>query len=235
MSLPGAVRRILFLLALVLLVCRLPIGAPDLPAGQDPVPVLLVHGIFSDGSCFQPMKRWLKDHHIPHVKAVDLRPSDATVSLAVLAAQVDTAVEALRARHRVDRVDVIGYSMGALISRYWLQRLGGRERARRFISIAGPQHGVVGAYLDNRPGVVEMRPGSAFLQDLERDNDPWGPVEVFDFFSPFDLVIVPASNARLPRTRATRVLAVQSHHDMILDPKVLMAVTEALLEGNRAP
>jgi triacylglycerol lipase len=235
MGISRMIRRLLLLLAGVLIWCHLPTGEAALRGDKDPVPVLLVHGIFSTGECFQPMKRWLKDRGILHVKTVDLSPNDATTSLAVLAAQVDTAVEKLRERHHVARVDVVGYSMGALVARYWLQRLGGRDRTRKFISIAGPQQGVVGAFLDDRPGVLEMRPGSAFLRDLERDTDPWGAVEAYDFLSPFDLVIVPASHARLPRARATRVLAVQSHHDMILDPKVLAAVTETLRDECAAP
>ncbi len=39
------------------------------------------------------------------------------------------------------RFHLLGYSMGRLISRYYLQRLGGLDRVEEFITISTPHHG----------------------------------------------------------------------------------------------
>ena len=67
------------------------------------------------------------------------------------------------------RFDLVGYSMGGLVSRYYLQRLGGLRRVRRFITLAAPHNGSYMAYLLPNRGGEQMRPGSAFIEDLNRD------------------------------------------------------------------
>ncbi|WP_409013479.1 esterase/lipase family protein [Dyadobacter sp. CY351] len=67
---------------------------------------------------------------------------------------------------RSDRIDLIAFSMGGLISRYYLQRLGGLAKTDRFITIATPHHGTLAAYFLPFPGIKQMRPNSLFLIDL---------------------------------------------------------------------
>ncbi|MBI5518323.1 MAG: lipase [Deltaproteobacteria bacterium] len=193
-------------------------------------PVVLVHGIFGDPQAFAVMSAFLRREGVRHVEAVRLTPNDGTVPVETYGAELDRFVRGVSARHGDASVDLVGYSMGALVSRYWLQRLGGRGRTRRFVSISGPQHGAVGAYLSSRAAALEMRPGSRLLRDLERDRDPFGPVEVYDFWTPLDVMVFPANTARLQGARLNRRFVVRSHHDMLLSRRVLRAVADTLLE-----
>ncbi|MFP2933125.1 esterase/lipase family protein, partial [Pyxidicoccus sp. 3LG] len=93
------------------------------PVGQR-APVLLVHGIHDDASAFDVMRERLEGDGWPHVRALSLTPNDGTGAIPVLARQVAREAEALRASTGARRVDVVAFSMGALVTRYWVQLLG---------------------------------------------------------------------------------------------------------------
>ena len=186
------------------------------------LPVLCVHGIWDKGSAFDALRRALRRRGFPEVAAPDLSPNDGSAEIEDLARQVAQAAARLGGP-----LDVVGFSMGALVSRYWLQRMGGREQVRRFISISGPHRGTLTARFSGKPGAVQMRQGSALLQELLADGDPWGRCEVHAFWTPFDLMILPAGSSGLPGARERR-FNVPLHPLMLTDRKVISAVMEVL-------
>ncbi|MBX3273697.1 MAG: lipase [Sandaracinaceae bacterium] len=191
-------------------------------------PTLLVHGIWDEGACFASMRAGLERAGLGPVEALDLSPNDGSARIERLAEQVDEAASALLARAAAPRLDVVGFSMGALVSRYWLQRLGGKQRARRFVSIAGPHAGTATAWALPKDGVRQMRPGSSLLRELAADEDPWGEVEVHCVFTPFDLMIVPSSSCRLPGCASEHRLLVPLHRFMITAPEAIATVASIL-------
>lgn len=190
-------------------------------------PVLLVHGIWDTGARFDSMRAALHRGGITRTRALDLRPNNGSIPIATMAAQVASAAESLRTEHASDRVDIVGFSMGALVSRYYIQRLEGRRHVRRYISIAGPHAGTANAFLSWVAAGREMRPRSALLEDLARDEAPWGEVEAHSWITPYDLMIVPPRSGFLPATK-TRTFPVAMHRLMITDARVLAAVVETL-------
>jgi len=197
-------------------------------------PVLLVHGMYSSGKDMADMRSYLEARGFSQVVAMDLSANDGTVGIADLSQEVAVAAERLRKETGQARIDVVGYSMGAMVSRHFLQRRGGKDIVRRFVSIAGPHHGVVAGLLSHRPGARDMRPESALVQDLEADTNPFGSVEVFDFWFPLDPVIVPSFSAILRGSRLSCPFLVKSHGDMIHDEKAHAAVAEVLRTGTLA-
>ncbi len=191
-------------------------------------PVLLVHGMFADHTAMQPIARHLQNTGFSQVEAMDLSPVDGSAPVSLLAVQLDRYAHAMRARTRAPRIDIVGYSLGALVTRFWLQRRGGREITRRFISVAGPQHGVVGGALPVATLAHDLRPLSPLITDLDADRDPWGRAEVASFFSPFDVVIQPTETALLPRSTLIHAFLAPTHHHMGTDAHVLAAIAHAL-------
>jgi triacylglycerol esterase/lipase EstA (alpha/beta hydrolase family) len=187
------------------------------------LPVLCVHGIWDTSAVFSSMQAALRDRGFGQVVALDLVPNDGSADIPALAKQVAAAADALGG----GPLDVVGFSMGALVSRYWLQRMGGRERVRRFISISGPHRGTITAMLSGKPGPKQMRPNSALLNGLFADQDPWGRCEVHAFWTPFDLIIVPSGSSALPGARE-RKFNVPFHPMMLSDRNVISAVAEVL-------
>jgi triacylglycerol esterase/lipase EstA (alpha/beta hydrolase family) len=190
-------------------------------------PVLLVHGIGDDASAFDALRGRLGQEGWPHVHAISLVPNNGSEGIPALARQVAREAEALRARTGARRVDVVGFSMGALVSRYWVQLLGGRLVVRRFISISGPHAGTGLAFLGRGKGVTQMRPGSRLLRALQQDPRPWGATEVHSFWTPWDLTILPASSSRLPGASERR-FPVLLHPWMLTDRRVHDAVVDVL-------
>jgi triacylglycerol lipase len=188
------------------------------------LPVLCVHGIWDTASVFGSMKDALHGRGWGNVHAIDLSPNDGSADIPELAEQVSAAARALAPD---GPLDVVGFSMGALVSRYWLQKLGGREKVRRFVSISGPHRGTLTAMLSSKPGAVQMRPNSALIEGLFADPDPWGRTEVHAFWTPFDLIILPSGSSALPGARERR-FNVPLHPMMLHSREVIAAVAEVL-------
>lgn len=193
------------------------------------IPVLLVHGIWDTGAKLANLRRAIEARG-RDVEAIDLRPNDGRAPILELAAQVGARVDALIASAAVSRLDLVGFSMGALVSRTYIQRLGGKERVRRFISISGPHHGTLGAFALPHAGTRDMRPGSALLTDLASDEGVWGDVEVHVLYTPYDLMIVPPRSSELRGARTTTVIPVAFHRFMIERARATEKVAELLAE-----
>jgi triacylglycerol lipase len=192
------------------------------------VPVLLVHGIWNSSSQMSLLRASLVQGGIERVHSMDLVPNDGQASIAELGMQVSREAEALAVRFGVERIDIVGFSMGALVSRWFLQRAGGTQRVRRFVSISGPHHGTVTAYALDSIGVRDMRPRSALLRDLASDADPFASVEVHCVYTPLDLMIVPATSSILAGARTVRAFAVPVHRWMVHRPAVIAHVRSLL-------
>jgi triacylglycerol lipase len=124
-------------------------------------------------------------------------------------------------------IDLIGFSMGGLVARYYVQRLGGLSRVHRLITISTPHCGTWTAYLLRRKGVRQMRPGSTFLRDLESDSDTLNRLQFTSIWTPTDLMILPARSSVLPEAKMVR--HVVSHHArMAGNERVMQSVERAL-------
>ncbi|MFM7713882.1 MAG: esterase/lipase family protein, partial [Microcystis sp.] len=106
-------------------------------------PVVLVHGFLDTTAVFKPMSEYL-NYHGWQVHSFNLIPNHGYEKLEVLASQVENYIEKNFAKEQ--KVDLIGFSMGGLITRYYLQRLGGVERVQRYLNISAPNRGTLTAY-----------------------------------------------------------------------------------------
>jgi triacylglycerol lipase len=190
-------------------------------------PVLLIHGIDDTGARFGKLLSVLQSRGLGPVHAMDIVPSDASITLQAMGEQVMNATRALQESAAAEKIDIVAYSMGALAARYFLQRLDGRSSVRRFVSLSGPHHGTLAAYLRWNAGSRQMRPGSPFLSDLNADGGQWGGVEIFSLWSPLDMTVIPATSSLLEGAH-NRAFGVVLHRFMISDDRVIEAVVQAL-------
>ena len=136
-------------------------------------PVLLVHGINDTGARFKKMRGVLQARGFGHVRAMNITPPDASITLEAMGEQVMAGVRACQEEAGTQKVDIVAFSMGALAARHYLHNLDGRSSVRRFVSVSGPHHGTLTAYLGWKTGTKQMRPGSQFLRDLNAGDGRW--------------------------------------------------------------
>lgn len=192
-------------------------------------PVLLLHGIDDTQDIFWKMAPYLRQQGWT-VHALDLAPNDGAVGLEWLAGQVARYVN----RHFLPNqpIDLVGFSMGGLIGRYYVQRLGGLDRIQRFVTISSPHQGTLAAYTRPNPGCDQMRPNSPFLLDLNRDVAVLEQINFTSIWTPLDLIIIPATSSELP-VGISQPVWVGGHAWMITDTRSMALVTAALLEPLR--
>ncbi|NMG06476.1 triacylglycerol lipase [Brasilonema sp. UFV-L1] len=191
-------------------------------------PVLLVHGIFDTGRVFDQMIAYLKQRGWM-VYDLDLIPNNGNLGLDTLAEQVADYVDATFEPEQ--SLDLVGFSMGGIVSRYYVQRLGGINRVQRFVTISAPHHGTWIAYCRQGVGCIQMRPDSVLLQDLNQDADMLRQINFTSIWTPYDLMIVPANSSQMPVGREV-IVPVLNHSWMLSDSRSLAAVAEALTIQN---
>jgi triacylglycerol lipase len=197
--------------------------------------IYLLPGIDDTRKRMRYIQRELIRAGVTDVHLLEITPNDGSISIEQMAVQVLRQIEKTeREFPGGGRADAIGYSMGGLVFRYIIQRLGGKELFRTFISIATPHHGTATACLRRGEGVRQMRPASKLLQELNGDPNPWGSVKAYSFWSPLDLMIIPSSSSTMPYSTNKRFL-VPCHPCMTRSKSVAVSIIGALDEAGRMP
>lgn len=188
---------------------------------------MLVHGWRDSEKQLAPLARHLRSRGRA-VVTPRLSPSDGAVGLDRLAEQLRQAVD--RELGAGARFDLVGFSMGGLVSRYFLQRLGGLGRVRRFVTVASPHRGSVLAKFVSNAGCRQMRPGSPFLADLDRDLDALAAAGFTSLYTPLDLMVFPGHSGITPVSKNIPVW-MPAHPLMIAHPHCIRLIGDLLERG----
>jgi triacylglycerol lipase len=188
--------------------------------------VALVHGILDTGRKFRRLQGYLEARG-HECLAPSLTPSDGRHGLLPLAGQL---AETINAAWGPDAgFALVGFSMGGLISRLYLQELGGHVRVDRFFAIAVPMRGSLLAWTLPGEGVRQMRPGSRLLRGLDAGAARLNGIRLYAYWTPFDAVIIPPTSARWELAEHRRVPALC--HPCLLRHPWLLADLAARLDG----
>jgi pimeloyl-ACP methyl ester carboxylesterase len=122
--------------------------------------------------------------------------SPYTADVRVAAAQLAEEVEALVAETGYERIHVVGHSMGGLIARYYVTRLGGDERVHTLVTLGTPHQGTYTAYGWHSQLTRQLRPGSGLMRELEQPV-PGCRTRFVVYWSDLDQMIFPQRNAAL--------------------------------------
>ncbi|WP_244943451.1 esterase/lipase family protein [Streptomyces inhibens] len=215
-------------------------AAPDLPPllpteGRAHPPVLLLHGFIDNRSVFMLLRRSLHRHGWRRVEALNYSP--LTCDLRKAAELLSRHVEEVCVRTGHRRVDIVGHSLGGLIARYYVQRLGGDTRVRTVITLGTPHSGTrIAPLMSAHPIVRQMRPDSEVIAELSLPA-PNCRTQFVAFWSEEDQVMVPATTARIdhPDLIAYNVqVAGVGHLALPVNGTVAAGIREALASAEAA-
>ena len=193
-------------------------------------PIFLVHGLWNNPKLFEKLIKKIKEDdyelyrpHLPH--------RFGKTSLKDLARALDSKIEELVGPEV--EVDIVGFSMGGLISRLWLQNHGGFLRTKRFFSIGTPHFGTYTAQMIPSffmPGIADMKRGSRLLSQLNNDLTSLEQVECISFFTKWDLMTFPGWQAKLSIGESYQ-LPVLTHKELITNSISLDILVEKIFKN----
>ena len=187
-------------------------------------PVILIHGIWDTKSIFSQMSARLTELGWA-VHSLNLTPNDGSLGLDSLAKQLAEYISETFDPEQT--LDIVGYSMGGIVSRYYVQRLGGINRVQRFITISSPHKGTLTAYSLALPGYLDMRPDSRLLRDLNQDVTVLKRINFTSMWTPFDIMIVPSNSSQMPVGKEVK-LNVMLHRQMVTETQSINALVAEL-------
>ena len=199
----------------------------DLLAKKARNPVVLVHGIWNTAGIFATLQAHLEREGW-RVYAPSLTPNNGDAPLEKLAEQIAGFINSALGSQQP--FDLLGFSMGGLIARYYVQRLGGLARVQRFVTVSTPHQGTLLGALSHRYGIRQMRPDSPFLKALNQDIHQLKSVQLSSLWTPFDLLILPPWSSDLSQQSVgqSQRLKVSTHNQMICDALGLEAIATCL-------
>jgi len=204
-------------------------------ASAERPPVLLLHGFFGTRGSMYPLERRLVrdgfsvfSFNLGTFNVRDIRRS---------AFLIHRKIETILAQTPVQRIDILGHSMGGLIGLYYVKKLGGHEKVRKLIMMGTPITGTWAAL----PGVLtlgllsqsswQLLPRSSFLRELE--HGPLPPdVSYYTIAAARDWV-TPLGSTHLPG--ATAVTVPLGHSSLVVSEEVYQRILWALRQPDSVP
>jgi pimeloyl-ACP methyl ester carboxylesterase len=163
-----------------------------LPTEPKP-PVVLLHGFIDNRSVFVLLRRSLAQHGRQQIESLNYSP--LTCDIRTAAELLGRHIEEICGRTGHPQVDIVGHSLGGLIARYYVQRLGGDIHVRTLVTLGAPHSGTRAIPLaDAHPVVRQMRPGSEVIEEL-RLPAPDCRTRFVSFWSDLDHVMDPPEAA----------------------------------------
>ncbi len=190
--------------------------------------IVLIHGIFSTGHLMFWMKRKLEQCGFECFSPT-LWPSDGRKGIEFASANLKKQINEWFGE--TEKISLIGFSMGGVVARYYLQELGGVSRVENFFSISSPHKGSYWAYFPYpTKGIKQLRPNSHFLKQLEKGEGNLKNVKLFSYWTPLDLSIIPSSSSYWKVAENKKFFSL-SHISIIFNRKVISEIILKLKES----
>ena len=185
-------------------------------------PIILLHGFLLTQTSWLVLGHRLRRRGVGPLYATtywSLQPVRAS------AEQLAAFVDEVRARHGAERVDIIAHSMGGVVARYFLERLGGAARLGRLITIASPHKGTLMGRYGLVAGARDLVADSALLSELAA---PRPGLPYTSIWSRSDSVILPQASSSIAPAGEDCVFDDLGHLSLLASRRVTDAIVERL-------
>ena len=211
-----------------------------------PRPVLLLYGFMATRRTFEVLEHRLRrDHYcVWSINLGGLFDAFNVRGIDVLGEKVREKIDRLYARYpNMGPMSIIGHSMGGLIGRYYVKRLGGQARVKNLITLGTPHNGTPTAYFGLvthglvSKSIWQMTPMSPFIRRLKMGAFPRDVrfVSLYskaDRVNPFPTCIIEdQGNENLANVEVSEV----SHREFVVKRAVYQVIRRELAKGYGDP
>ena len=193
-------------------------------------PILLIHGMVDNRSIFALLSHQLRRRGFGRVIAFNYSPLSGDVRR--VASRLADLVESICDETGYERIHVIGHSMGGVVARYYIQRLGGDERIHTLVTLGTPHHGTLAAHLIPHPLGRQLRPGSEVLTELAEPARGCR-TRILSIWSDLDQLVMPKTSAALEHPDlAVRNVLIRyvGHMSLPVDGRVVHEISATLAQ-----
>ncbi len=191
-------------------------------------PVLLVHGYFMSRACFILLYLRMRHTGKRTIFTINLRPR--TASIEELAHQLSEKIEEILVLTKSDKVDIIGHSMGGIVSRYYIEQMNGAKKVNKLITIGSPHNGTKMAVFGIGANAKELHYGSEFMRGLNA-GPLSGEVKYYSLWSTIDNLVIPQESSILKEPGVNIKFYGIGHLTLLFSPRVFLKIME-ILEGD---
>ena len=191
-------------------------------------PIILIHGLWNTSSIFSFITSKLDEQGVDYF-APTLNHSFGMTSIVELTNLMDKLI--LEKYGLQQEIDVLGFSMGGVIGRYWINKFNGYKRTKRFISIGSPHNGTLTSQLVPKypfRGISEMKINSSLLRDLANYDYFLNGIDCISFFTYWDLMVFPGWRANL-NVGEKISLNIFKHRNLVRNPEAVERIIERLM------
>jgi triacylglycerol lipase len=195
-------------------------GGDRLRGGVGRPPLLLIHGYGCSRGAWWWLRRRLEAAGW-NVATINLEPIYTSIENYVepVSRRIDEVLE----QTGVERLVLVGHSMGGLVARAYLRRHGA-AKVVRLITLGSPHGGSELARIALGENARQMRPGNPWLVALASAEPA---VDTWTLYSPHDNYVLPHRNLDLPGARRCTIAGL-GHLAMLFSPRVSTALLAAL-------
>jgi pimeloyl-ACP methyl ester carboxylesterase len=193
-------------------------GRDDFP------PVVLVHGLGGNRGLWWPLRLFLRVNG--HRRTYAFGYEDGTVE--EHAEDLKRFIGAVLETTGERQVDIVAHSLGGIISRYAIQRLGLTREVRSLVTLATPHQGTYAAQYANTTLTRSLRPESDMIRDLNDDDLADYSPQIYSLYSNRDVYVVPAEGMIHPAAENVFLPNV-SHSQYLVSPQVFRVVHSCLM------
>lgn len=191
-------------------------------------PIILIHGLWNTSSIFSLISSKLDEKEVEYF-APTLNHAFGMTSIVELTNLIDQLI--VEKYGLEQEIDILGFSMGGIIGRYWINKFNGHKRTKRFITIGSPHNGTLTSQLVPKypfRGISEMKINSSLLRDLANYDYFLNDIDCISFFTYWDLMVFPGWRANL-NVGEKISLNIFKHRNLVRNPEAVERIIERLI------
>ena len=191
-------------------------------------PIILIHGLWNTSDIFSSITSKLDQIGIEYF-APTLKHEYGRTSIVELTNLLNDLI--LEKYGLEKELDILGFSMGGIIGRYWIKKFNGYKRTRKFITVGSPHNGTLASQLVPKypfTGISEMKINSFLLRELSKCDYLLRNVKCISFFTYWDLMVFPGWRAIM--TSGEKIsLKIYKHKNLVRNQKAIERIVDKLL------